>query len=250
MIQILKLIYLNVTFYVLFVVYCAVGMPMLALFVTVGALFSSHRQTLRRLRRVIIWYGWVVVRILPFPLVRVEYRDLAANDVDGPYLIICNHRSLSDAWLMGLLPYELIQVAKGYVFRIPVLGIVARLAGYLDVNSMPYEAFSARVRELLRDGVSVVGFPEGTRSGSRAMGPFHGGIFRVALEAQCPIVPLCISGNEEIPARGTLLLRPGTIRVHKLPALRPGEYGHLSAFELKNRVRDTMAEHFATLERG
>jgi len=120
-------------------------------------------------------------------------------------------------------------------------------AGYLSVREMPFEEFSRKTVELLGQGVSVITFPEGTRSGDKPMGQFHGSIFRVALQAKCPIAPVCINGNKNIPPRGSLLLRPGTIRVHKLPALQWEEYEDMKPFELKNRVRDIIAREQAVM---
>ena len=79
-------------------------------------------------------------------------------------------------------------------------------AGYLNINIMAPELFFEKALQLLRDGVSIIFFPEGTRSAGREMGHFHGAAFKLALQSRAPIVPLCISGNENIPPRGSLLL--------------------------------------------
>ena len=113
---------------------------------------------------------------------------------------------------------------------------------------MPPEEFIARAARHLEQGVSIATFPEGTRSGGREMGPFHGLAFRLALQTGVPIVPLCISGNERIPPRGTGWLNPGIIRVRRLPAVRVGQYRDLSPFQLKNRVRGLIAEELDRME--
>lgn len=245
--EILKLIYLNTTFYVSFFLFSAVGIPLLTLLVAFLSLFMSHRRTMKRFRRAINWYGTVIIRVLPFPLVRIRYKDFAKDDERGPYVFVCNHQATSDPFLMACLPYECVQVVNIWPFRIPVLGKFAKWAGYLSVREMPFEEFSRKTVELLGQGVSVITFPEGTRSGDKPMGQFHGSIFRVALQAKCPIAPVCINGNKNIPPRGSLLLRPGTIRVHKLPALQWEEYEDMKPFELKNRVRDIIAREHAVM---
>ena len=113
---------------------------------------------------------------------------------------------------------------------------------------MPYETFAEQAAKLLEQGTSIIVFPEGTRSGGREMGQFHGAVFRLALAVRCPIVPLCIVGNERIPPKGSCLLQPGGIRVRKLPAVNWQEYRDLSPFVLKNRVRDTIAAELARME--
>jgi len=176
-----KLIYLNTVFYLFFFLFSAVSIPLFTLFVAFMSIFLSHRRTMKRFRRAISWYGTVVIRVLPFPFVRICYKDCGDDDIAGPYIFICNHQSASDPFLIACLPYEVVQVVNIWPFRIPVLGRFARWAGYLSVNEMPFDEFSRKSIELLRQGVSIVSFPEGTRSGSKMMGPFHGSIFRVAL---------------------------------------------------------------------
>jgi len=246
----LKLIYFNIVFYTLFLLFSVFSIPILSLSVIFLGLFSSHRSTMKRFRRAINWYGNVIIRVLPFPFVRFKYKDYAKNKGRGPYIFVCNHRSSSDPFLIGCLPYELIQIVNTWPFRLPVLGIFARWAGYLNVKRMQFKEFSYKTIELLRQGVSIVAFPEGTRSRNKKIGQFHSSIFRVALQAQCPIVPICISGNEDIPPRGSLLLHQGIIKMHKLPGLEWEQYKDLGPFKLKNKVRDIIASELAAVEDG
>jgi len=129
-----------------------------------------------------------------------------------------------------------------------VLGTFARLAGYLSIDELSIEKFFERGQRLLDDGVSIIAFPEGTRSGGRKMGPFRGAVFRLALRTKATIVPLCISGNENIPRKGSLLLNPGRIEMRKLPALTWDDYKDMTAFRLKGLVRETIAKELATLD--
>ena len=244
----LKLIWLNVSFYILLVLFTLVAVPTLALFVAWFALTVSQREARRRFRRAISWYGYVIITVLPRPLIRFRYEDHASGAKDGPQLYVCNHRSSSDPFLMACLPGECIQIVNAWPMRLPVWGPMARLAGYLSINEMPVEEFFRRAAALLGDGVSIIAFPEGTRSGGYVMGPFHGTIFRLALQSRVPIVPLCISGNERTPPRGTMLLYPGLIRVRRLPALTWDDYHELTPFQLKNRVRDLIAAELDRME--
>jgi 1-acyl-sn-glycerol-3-phosphate acyltransferase len=245
----LKLIYLNVTFYVFFFIFSLVAIPTLSVFVTLCVLILPRRQALRRLRRAISWYGAVIIRILPFPLVRLKHKDYYQADPGGPYIFVCNHRSASDPFLMAVLTGELIQIVNVWPFRVPVLGFIAKLAGYLSVREMPFEDFKARTTKLLREGVSIIVFPEGTRSRDNSVGQFNGAIFRIALETRKPIVPLCITGNELIPPIGSGLLHPGVIRIHRLKSICWEEYGALGPFKLKNYIRQIIIDEVAAMER-
>jgi 1-acyl-sn-glycerol-3-phosphate acyltransferase len=202
---------------------------------------GTWRVALRRFRRAIKVYGNVVIRILPFPWIRIRFKDHAPQEKVGSYIFVANHPAATDAFLMAVLPGEIVQVVNKWPFKLPILGQFARWAGYLSVNEMPYEEFFVRAVRYLQEGVSIVVFPEGTRSSSKVMGQFHGAMFRVALETKAAIVPVCIWGNKDIPVRDSLILRPGTIKVDKLKAVVFDEYKNMGPFKLKNHIRSLIA---------
>jgi 1-acyl-sn-glycerol-3-phosphate acyltransferase len=127
--------------------------------------------------------------------------------------------------------------------------MVAKIAGYLNVRELPFEIFFAKTLQLLKEGVSIAVFPEGTRSRDNSVAQFHSAIFRVALEAKVPIVPLCITGNEKIPPVGSPYLRPGLIKIHRLEAVTWDEYHNFSPFKLKNYLREIIIKETALMDR-
>jgi 1-acyl-sn-glycerol-3-phosphate acyltransferase len=243
----MMLIFMNFYFYTTFLVSSAVVIPALSLFVGSLSLFMPNRSVMKRFRRSISWYGRVITS-LPFPFIRLRYEDCSEGGACGGSIFVCNHRAASDAFLMCVLPHEAVQVVNTWPFHIPVLGRFARMAGYLNIKKMTPDLFYERAEALLAEGVSIIFFPEGTRSGSRDIGAFHGTAFRLALRSKAPIVPLCIIGNENIPPKGSLLLRTGTIRVRRLPAILWEEYRHFSVFALKNRVRAVIDSELSLME--
>ena len=248
MISRFNLYLLNLYFYTLFVVLSATVIPILTVYVVcLGLVIPSRRKTMKRFRRAISWYGKVIITS-PYPFVKVCYEDYGKNEPKEPYIFVCNHRSASDAYLMGILPHELVQIVNIWPFRIPILGIYAKLAGYLNIRMIPTEEFMQSASELLKDGVSIIFFPEGTRSTTKKMGSFHGSAFRLALETKAAIVPLCISGSENIPPKGSPLLRPGIITIRRMPAIAWSEYKDLTAFALKNRIWKLMDHELSVME--
>jgi 1-acyl-sn-glycerol-3-phosphate acyltransferase len=242
-----KLHLLNLYFYTFFFLFSSIGIPVLTLYVAVTRLFFSHRKTMKRFRRAISWYGKLITAI-PFPFIRLRYEDREKKSPGEPYIFVSNHRSASDAFLMCVLPHEVVQIVNVWPFRIPVLGLYAKFAGYLNIRMMSHEQFLEKACALLSQGVSIVFFPEGTRSASREMGSFHGAAFRLALASKASVVPLCISGNENIPPKGSLLLRPGTIRVRRLPAITWEQYRDLNAYAFKNRVWNIIDQELGRME--
>ena len=239
----------NLFFYVLLVLFSLVYIPVLTLLLVFQAPFVSRRCRHRMLRRAICGYGWGIIHVLSWPFVRVRAEGYRPPSDAGAHVIVCNHRSASDPFLMAGLPVgEFVQVVNRWPMHLPVWGIVARVAGYLSIKEMPVNEFLDRAARLAREGVSIVAFPEGTRASGYEMGAFHGTVFRLCLQERVPILPVCISGNERTPPRGSRMLQPATVTLRVLQPLRWEQYGHLSSFQLKNVVRKVIADELAAME--
>ena len=241
------LVLLNIYLYFVFFIYSAVSIPLLVLVIAVMSLALTQRQTMYRIRRAIGWWGRGIT-LVPFPFIKVCYEDQSHENTGESYVYVCNHRSFSDGFLMSVLPIEGVQVVNIWPFKIPVIGFFAKLAGYLNIKMMESKEFFEMAIDLLKDNVSIIFFPEGTRSASKKMGNFHGAAFRLALQSRAAIAPLCISGNENIPPKGSLMFRPGTIRIRRLPAIEWKDYKDMDVFSLKNRVREIMDNELLLME--
>ncbi len=240
--SLISTLWLNLFFWTSVVVVTATFVTCATIYVGLFLLVVRNRRRGKWLvRRSISHYGSLVLKC-GWPLVKVHYIDLAPQE-SPPFVFVSNHRSASDAFLMACLPFECIQVLNNWPSKLPVVGPVAWIAGYLKVRKMSPEAFIKAGSRLLADGVCIIAFPEGTRSGSRKLGPFHGSAFRLAQQTRANIVPLAIAGNENIPRRGSVILHPGRITVSKLPALTHEEYKDMTTFRLKNLVRERIRQH-------
>ena len=239
--------FLNIYIYTVVILFTVVVSLFFVLYFIFFKIVFTRRVFLKRVRRFISWYGLIIVKILIFPFIKTEFVDMARNENITPCLFICNHRSSSDPFLLSFLPYEIVQIVSDWPFRIPMLGFCAKLAGYISIKEMEHDDFFAAAEKLLQQGVCIAAFPEGTRSGNNKIGQFHGAIFRVALKIKCPIVPLCVIGNENIPTRD-FVLNPGRIKMKKLPAIFYEKYKDMTPFKLKNYVRNIIAEETVRME--
>ncbi len=246
--RLFKIAFLNFFFYTFFFIFSLTAFLNLGIFIIFALAFLTKRRIFKLLRQAIRWYGAVIIRILPWPLVRLDYKNAGQNDPAGPYIFVCNHRSACDPFLMAVFPYEIIQVVNIWPFRLPALGIIAKIAGYLSVREMPYAEFAAKTAWLIKTGVSLAAFPEGTRSRDKSVGQFHSAVFRTALETGAAIVPVCITGNENVPPIGSGILRPALIKIRRLPALTQDRYRDFTPYKLKNYVRDMIAKEVLLME--
>ncbi len=148
------------------------------------------------------WVGYMFRQIAVLmatlnPLWRFRISGRMPTDPRNPYLVVSNHESFVDILLISHLPWEMKWLSKAELFRIPVLGWLMHLAGDIPVDrGNPRSAAQAMVRckEILKEKVSVIIFPEGTRSETDEMLPFKDGAFRLAIDAGVPILPLAVSG--------------------------------------------------------
>lgn len=238
----------NAIFYAGYLLFSLAYIPLALVLGTPVALLSlSRRSALRMTRRLIRLYGAVTVR-LAWPWIRLRVRNRSGIGPGEPCLFISNHQSFGDPYLLGLFPNEFVFISNRWPFRIPIIGAFARLAGYLNAQALSPQALYENAARLLAQGVALFCFAEGTRTRTGDIGQFHTTHFRLALQARVPIVPFCIAGFHRIMPRGSILLRPGTIQIHALPALHPRDFEHLTAHQLKQQVWRQIAAEVTLLE--
>ncbi len=137
---------------------------------------------------------------------------------DKPVIFMSNHQSNFDILaLYQAIPKRFSWIAKEELFTYPIFGHSMRRAGYIPLDRSDGRrslrsmvAAAARIRE----GNSVIIFPEGTRSPDARLIPFKKGAFLLAERALVPIVPVTISGSGSINPAKKLWLKPGVIRIH------------------------------------
>jgi 1-acyl-sn-glycerol-3-phosphate acyltransferase len=123
-----------------------------------------------------------------------------------PYVVIANHESSADPFLLSFLPWDMRWVAKEELFRVPLVGWLLRLAGEVPIrrgDKDSAERMMAICRDTLAKGLSVMIFPEGTRSRDGELLPFKDGAFQLAIAAQVPVLPVCIEGTRACLPKGS-----------------------------------------------
>ncbi len=175
------------------------------------------------MRAITLGFGRFIVKYALRPFVKVEYRD-EANGVRLPGIYVCNHRSASDPFLVSMLDIEAVQIVKGWPMKLPFLGFSARKAGYIDSSKTTPEQYAEIFKSIINRGVSIIVFPEGTRSGSRNMNPFFCGVFKLARQIGIPLYPCCIVGNEFFPDRSFMFHKTTKIIIKRLQPVMPENF--------------------------
>jgi 1-acyl-sn-glycerol-3-phosphate acyltransferase len=148
--------------------------------------------------------------------VRVEVAGMERLDPNRTYVFVSNHQSHYDtAVLFATLPYQLRIIAKDALGRFPVLGWHLRRTGHILVDRKRPDrgAIFKWAGRLTSLGLSLIVYPEGTRSPDGRVAPFKAGSFHIALQAGLAVVPLSISGTRRVMRKGELAARPGRVRL-------------------------------------
>ena len=161
----------------------------------------------------------------------------------GRCILMPNHQSVYDIpLLLATLPGETRFLAKESLFRIPVFGWALRTGGFIPVRRgdrrKAREAFLSAI-EGLGEGVSILIFPEETRTLDGDLLPFKRGGFLMALRSELPVVPVGIRGNFDVRPKGRFVIHPRKVEVHYGRPLDPLDYG---IHDMKRFVADVRAE--------
>ena len=157
--------------------------------------------------------------------VRVRVDGLEALVPGKTYIFVSNHQSIYDIpVIFWWLPYQLRIIAKESLGSFPFLGWHLRRTGHLlvDRRNPDRAGILRRWRGLVVDGLSLIIFPEGTRSADGRVGRFKAGSFMLAIEAGLPIVPLAIVGTRHVMRKGRLTVAPGDVTLAVHPPIDTG----------------------------
>lgn len=162
------------------------------------------------------------------------------------YVFVANHQSIYDIpVLFWSIPFQLRIIAKESLGRFPILGPHLRRTGHMLVDRRrPDKAgILGWASRLTSNGLSLIVFPEGTRSRDGRMGKFKGGSILLAMQAGLPLVPISVIGSRHVMRKGELTTRPGnvTLVVHDaIETVANPEPSPAQIRELADRVREAI----------
>jgi len=186
--------------------------------------------------------------------VKVRVEGLENLNGKGPYIFMSNHQGYYDIFaLLGNLPIQFKWLAKKELFSIPFLGWTMAAAGYIRIDREgtreTVKAMNQAARRI-REGLSVVIFPEGSRSPDGSIQPFKKGGFTLAIKSKVPIVPIAISGSREIMPKERLTASPGEIRIRVGAPIDIQNYSMKDRNSLMKKVRESILESFHLISKG
>jgi 1-acyl-sn-glycerol-3-phosphate acyltransferase len=186
--------------------------------------------------------------ILALSNIRVTVKGLSNLEPGRSYIYMVNHMSNFDIpVLQAFLPVQFRWLAKAELYKIPVFGYAMKRAGYISIDrsdrKSAIESLNKAVK-IVRDGISVVIFPEGTRSRTHNIQPFKKGGFFLAVDSGAPIIPIIIYGTERIMPKKQMLIKSGDVTLEIAKPINSSDYTRKTKNDLMDKVRSIFLKSF------
>ncbi len=202
----------------------------------------ATRWSVPKIVRHFIWiYGRIWLWIVS-PFVRLKVKGTECQRSDRPYIYVANHLSFFDIFFLSAMPvFDVVICLRSWPFKLAWYTPFMRCAEYLDVERLPWEEIVPKMQRIFEEGRSILLFPQGHRSHDGQLGRFYSGAFKLAIQFNVPIAPICLSGTDRMLPRGRLWMSPADVRLECLEPIEPdrfqGEIGHI---DLRKYVKELM----------
>lgn len=177
--------------------------------------------------------------------IRLKVTGLRHLDRDRTYLIMANHQSLFDLFVVpAAIPLTYVAVEAAYHFSIPLWGSLVTRWGCIPIHRRNLEKAKESIeiaRQRLRQGTSIIILPEGHRTLTGEMGAFKKGPFHLACQAGADILPFAISGLFDYNRKGSFHLNPKPVQVSIGPAIPYALCARMTPEQLRDHVREVIA---------
>lgn len=229
-----------------------IGFLIGTLFITVCGIilftiFPAKRSTRKLIFHYIIMYVFRLVLSMFFNVKKTIINE-HGEDFKKPAVIVANHQSHIDLALTLQLYPKMIVFTNDWVYNSPFYGWIVRNADYYPASE-GYENSLVKLEALVKEGYSILIFPEGTRSVDGTIHRFHKGAFLLAEKLQLDIIPLLIHGAGDTVTKGDFHFKDGALTVKILNRITPGNTSYGVSYQERTKaVCRYMREEYALLK--
>ncbi len=171
---------------------------------------------------------------------RLKVNGLENIDYNKTYVIIANHQSMADIVVLYKTRMQFKWVSKESLFKVPFIGWCLFLTEHIKLARGEYSSIKKVYREAanwLRKDMSVLFFPEGTRSDTDTMNVFQNGAFKLAIKERRPILPISIKGTRDAITKGSWVFKSkASASITVLPAIDTAEFSSGDFAKLRDIV--------------
>jgi 1-acyl-sn-glycerol-3-phosphate acyltransferase len=186
------------------------------------------------------WWSDAVISLNPY--CNVKASGLENIDHKRAYVIISNHQSMADIVVLYQTKMQFKWVAKASLFKVPFIGWCLGLIKHIRLLRGDFGSIKAiyhQAIQWLRKDISVLFFPEGTRSSSGKMNEFQNGAFKLAIKEKKPILPICLIGTRDLIPKGSWIFKGKvSAKLIVLPVVETNGFGPGDFVLLRDAVRD------------
>ncbi len=218
-------------------IYLIISLPILLIYIF---LFDKkyYHYMIRLVSYLFCFFGGQLVRIL----------GEIPNPKDGPYLYLINHQSLFDHFVIGsCLKHYVSAVAKEEQFKYPLWGHVAKSYGIVPINRSNINKAISSLKnvehEILKNEISFLIAPEGTRTVDGNLKEFKKGPFHVAKNTSVKIVPVIIKDSYKAKNKSDWKITPGVIKIHFSEIIYKDIYSDMDVEQLKSYVTNRFKKY-------
>ena len=201
--------------------------------------------------RWLLFQGRYLTRMVPLWSFTIEGTEKIQKD--QAYVIISNHLSILDIILLNNLGCNFRWISKAENLRVPILGLSMKMARYIEVERGNKESvlrMMEKAVDTLQKNISIMIFPEGTRSKTTATLPFKTGAFQLALKTDKPVLPVIVEGTGKVlPKHGYRFSSGHRLRVRVLDPVFPGSFRTGDHEELAVVFRKMMVDELTMMRK-
>lgn len=202
-------------------------------------LFDRNRVVCHHVSR---FWSQNIYRLCPWWKVRVTGLE---NVIYGrSYVVVSNHQAMLDIPLLYVLPFNFKWVSKREVYKIPIFGWVLWMHGDVAIErggTASAKAMLQKCEDYLKDGVSIIMFPEGTRTKTGCVNNFKEGAMILAQQSGADILPVVIDGTFDAFGKGGIAA-PHTFQVRILAPISANEISKTPTRELRDTLNTLMCD--------
>ena len=190
------------------------------------------------------WWSDFLIGLNPYWKLKVS--GLEHIDRKETYVIIANHQSMADIIALYQTKMQFKWVAKASLFRVPFIGWCLSLIKHIKLTRGDFSSIKEiyhQASSWLQKDISVLFFPEGTRSSSAEMGEFQNGAFKLAIKEKKPILPICLKGTHAAIPKGSWIFKTKVAaKVIVLAPIPTADFGPGDFALLRDTVRSRIKE--------
>ncbi|NVM22806.1 MAG: 1-acyl-sn-glycerol-3-phosphate acyltransferase [Desulfobacterales bacterium] len=179
---------------------------------------------------------------------RVQVNGLEKIQKGQAYVLMSNHQSLFDVWVViAYLPLQIRWIIKAEIRKMPIFGYALKRMGHIyvekDWKRKKMDYITTKALEKIKEGTSIFIFPEGTRSKDGNLLPFKKGGALIAIRTGAPVLPITINGSRFVLPKDTMQLMPGKIQIVIGDAIDVHEYTTEDRTLLTDKVKNSIEQN-------